>query len=1015
MRRNNTYKMKRKAGFTLVEMIVVLVMLAILAAVAVPTYTSYVDSNKAKQCEVERKAIASRLEEMQTMQVTGSDSAADTTKYAEYVASQECPAGGAYTFENNTIVCSHPEHGETTVLLKTDIGVTAKASTQTENSAPPQTDPPQTDPPVTPKLSLSISPNPVPAMEIGATDQLTANSGSPEHCTVNDYEWRSDNNSIVSVDRNGQTVIITAVGEGTCTIYCKAKATASEEAGGQSFDSAEVGVQVTVNPAPSLSIALASAQTLSVLINTSQQIRVTSNPVRCNQVSYDWQVTNGSATTLSIMNNSDGSATVTASEAGDYTVTCLATAISEVDSSTIIPSSNQVTVNIKVASLSISVDPNSVSEIEVGSTIKLTAIPNYKNCTVNGWQWDTSDWNTVKINEGWGTSSIVIEPQKVGTCNITCYATAAPNGGGDNISSNIVTIPVMVKETESESDSGGGLLTGVPNPYLIEKNTNGSHVHGDLARFEAVKDGVWSSSNPDIAQFVNTDYEKQKYNKAMDVKQTGELDLTYTVNGQSQTIHAKVVSSHTYLNVGVYIKDQIISDGNKFYVPGEATIKAVYGVQGEDWVSTDGPVIWEILTPDVIEAVSVTGEHNVNENFTVRAKTAGIAKVKARLQYEFSGTWDEKVISFIVYGEDENQLIGISADPMTITPGKKQTIKFNYSPWNANTDGVKYIYSGYDEECISINSETNEVTALAEGSTKVKVEAVKDGIVLAECEFDVTVAQITSVRLEPGDMILCPNESIPAEIKYEPADADLSDIDFEITGYDTNNIEITWTDETHVTITAGENTGEWWPTVQAKKRTDSANALKRAQFHVKVTKIKSINVDPNPVTFTPNEEKTVKLVVDPLDADLTGLTFELSRWGDLPEFKSVDTQKKTITIQAHGKTDGDGYQWQTLSVKEKGNELANCSIQTKVEAAMPLTGFSIDDISVQEDSTAKVVMHLVPENADLTGVEFNYQCADATAASVTADGVVEGFKAGKSTRVTASASKFDWVYALNIK
>ena len=107
MRRNNTYKMKREAGFTLVEMIVVLVMLAILAAVAVPTYTSYVDSNKAKQCEVERKAIASRLEEMQTMQVTGSDSAADTTKYAEYVASQECPAGGAYTFKNNTIVCSH--------------------------------------------------------------------------------------------------------------------------------------------------------------------------------------------------------------------------------------------------------------------------------------------------------------------------------------------------------------------------------------------------------------------------------------------------------------------------------------------------------------------------------------------------------------------------------------------------------------------------------------------------------------------------------------------------------------------------------------------------------------------------------------------------------------------------------------------------------------------------------------------------------------------------------------------
>ena len=67
MKRIDTYREKRRGGFTLVELIVVLVILSILASVAVPTYLGYVDDNKAKQCEIHRKALASRLEEMSVL------------------------------------------------------------------------------------------------------------------------------------------------------------------------------------------------------------------------------------------------------------------------------------------------------------------------------------------------------------------------------------------------------------------------------------------------------------------------------------------------------------------------------------------------------------------------------------------------------------------------------------------------------------------------------------------------------------------------------------------------------------------------------------------------------------------------------------------------------------------------------------------------------------------------------------------------------------------------------------
>jgi type II secretion system protein G len=110
--------MKNQKGFTLMEVLIVVLIIGILAAIAVPNYIQALEDSKVKACQANIDVLTAQAERYRLSRGEY-PTLAENQCLSDYLAEKnfltqqvECPRGGRYILVSNKVECSCPPESD---------------------------------------------------------------------------------------------------------------------------------------------------------------------------------------------------------------------------------------------------------------------------------------------------------------------------------------------------------------------------------------------------------------------------------------------------------------------------------------------------------------------------------------------------------------------------------------------------------------------------------------------------------------------------------------------------------------------------------------------------------------------------------------------------------------------------------------------------------------------------------------------------------------------------------------
>ncbi len=106
----------RKKGFTLMELVVVIAVIALLGMLLYPTITKYIENSEKQVCETNRRTISNMIEfEASVNQLDDPQKIIDNKDHEYFSNETICPSGGIYSVYNHIVFCS--EHNRSNEFI----------------------------------------------------------------------------------------------------------------------------------------------------------------------------------------------------------------------------------------------------------------------------------------------------------------------------------------------------------------------------------------------------------------------------------------------------------------------------------------------------------------------------------------------------------------------------------------------------------------------------------------------------------------------------------------------------------------------------------------------------------------------------------------------------------------------------------------------------------------------------------------------------------------------------------